>query len=97
MTEEVRVAANVVTSENLAEFNAKRLGLADREAVVEATPTEPQEQSEPVEAKEERQQQRIENRIQSWRSVFQRLLSNERPHGKKPVRSAKQGKHWKLG
>lgn len=53
MTEEVKVAANVVTSENLAEFNAKRLGLADREAVVEATPTEPQEQSEPVEAKEE--------------------------------------------
>lgn len=53
MTDEVKVAANVVTSENLAEFNAKRLGLADREAVVEATPTEPQEQSEPVEAKEE--------------------------------------------
>jgi len=53
MTDEVKVAANVVTSENLAEFNAKRLGLADREAVVEATPIEPQEQSEPVEAKEE--------------------------------------------
>ena len=53
MTEETKVAANVVTSENLAEFNAKRLGLADREAVVEATPTEPQKQSEPVEAKEE--------------------------------------------
>ena len=53
MTEETKVAANVVTSENLAEFNAKRLGLADREAVVEATPTEPQEQSKPVEAKEE--------------------------------------------
>jgi hypothetical protein len=55
-----RLAANVVTSENLAEFNAKRMGLADplpREAVVETTPAEPQgeigDQSEPVEAQSE--------------------------------------------
>ena len=54
MSEEVKVAANVVTSENLAEFNAKKMGLADRapvEAVVEKTPTEPtetQSQSEPL-------------------------------------------------
>jgi hypothetical protein len=44
MSEEVKVAANVVTSENLAEFNAKKMGLADKapvEAVVEKTPTEP--------------------------------------------------------
>ena len=49
-----KVAANVVTSENLAEFNAKKMGLADRapvEAVVEKPPTEPtesQSQSEPL-------------------------------------------------
>ena len=55
-----RLAANVVTSENLAEFNAKRMGLADplpREAVVDSNPTEPQgeigNQSEPVEAQSE--------------------------------------------
>lgn len=55
-----RIAANVVTSENLAEFNAKRMGLADptpSEAVVETTPAEPQEesgdQSEPTEAQSE--------------------------------------------
>jgi hypothetical protein len=55
-----RLAANVVTSENLAEFNAKRMGLADplvREAVVETPPTEPQgdqgDQSEPTEAQSE--------------------------------------------
>jgi len=50
-----RLAANVVTSENLAEFNAKKLGLADPEpnqaaAVVEETPAEPTDevsQSEP--------------------------------------------------
>ena len=55
-----RLAANVVTSENLAEFNAKRMGLADpipREAVVETTPAEPQgnigDQSEPTEAQSE--------------------------------------------
>ena len=53
-----RLAANVVTSENLAEFNAKRMGLADpmpSEAVAE--PTEPQEvdqgQSEPTEVENE--------------------------------------------
>lgn len=55
-----RLAANVVTSENLAEFNAKRMGLADpipSEAVVETTPAEPQgdsgDQSEPTEAQSE--------------------------------------------
>lgn len=50
-----RLAANVVTSENLAEFNAKRMGLADplpseAAAAVEETPAEPTEeasQSEP--------------------------------------------------
>lgn len=50
-----RLAANVVTSENLAEFNAKKLGLADPEsnqpaAAVEETPAEPIDevvQSEP--------------------------------------------------
>ncbi|CAB5212780.1 hypothetical protein UFOVP188_53 [uncultured Caudovirales phage] len=55
-----RLAANVVTSENLAEFNAKRMGLADpipSVAVVEDTPAEPQgdsgDQSEPTEAQSE--------------------------------------------
>lgn len=51
-----RVAANVVTSENLAEFTAKKLGLADN-TPREAAPAEPQveanSQSEPVEAKDE--------------------------------------------
>ena len=49
-----RLAANVVTSENLAEFNAKRMGLADPlpqgAAAVEETPAEPSEdvnQSDP--------------------------------------------------
>jgi hypothetical protein len=50
-----RLAANVVTSENLAEFNAKKLGLADPEpnqaaAAVEEAPAEPTDevvQSEP--------------------------------------------------
>jgi hypothetical protein len=45
-----KVAANVVTSENLAEFTAKKLGLADS-TPSEAAPAEPQEdveQSEPV-------------------------------------------------
>jgi len=46
-----KVAANVVTSENLAEFNAKRISLADP---IEAAPVaEPNRQSEPVEAEEE--------------------------------------------
>lgn len=47
-----RLAANVVTSENLAEFNAKKLGLADTEsnqaaAAEPAEPTEEVVQSEP--------------------------------------------------
>jgi len=47
-----RLAANVVTSENLAEFNAKKLGLADTEsnqaaAVEQTEPTEEVVQSEP--------------------------------------------------
>jgi hypothetical protein len=48
-----RLAANVVTSENLAEFNAKKMGLADpapEVAAAEETPAEPTEevvQSEP--------------------------------------------------
>ena len=49
-----RVAANVVTSENLAEFTAKKLGLADRPAVeaANAEPTpEVADQSEPAEGK----------------------------------------------
>lgn len=47
-----RVAANVVTSENLAEFAAKKLGLntAPAEAAVEATPAEPVEAQEQTEA-----------------------------------------------
>lgn len=50
-----KVAANVVTSENLAEFTAKKLGLADQ-TPREAAPAEPQveaEQSEPSETVEE--------------------------------------------
>lgn len=50
-----KVAANVVTSENLAEFTAKKLGLADK-APSEAAPPEPQvdaNQSEPSEVAEE--------------------------------------------
>lgn len=49
-----RVAANVVTSENLAEFTAKKLGLADSapaEAAKAEPVVEPANQSEPVEAK----------------------------------------------
>jgi hypothetical protein len=49
-----RLAANVVTSENLAEFNAKRMGLADSLPSEAVEKTEPQEvdqgQSEPTEA-----------------------------------------------
>ena len=52
-----RVAANVVTSENLAEFTAKRMGLADSKPSEAAPVAEPPQvdngQSEPVEASEE--------------------------------------------
>jgi hypothetical protein len=52
-----KVAANVVTSENLAEFNAKRMGLADSTPSEAAPVAEPPQvdngQSEPVEASEE--------------------------------------------
>jgi uncharacterized phage infection (PIP) family protein YhgE len=52
-----RLAANVVTSENLAEFNAKRMGLADPSPSEAVAPTEPQEveqgQSEPAEVENE--------------------------------------------
>ena len=69
-----RLAANVVTSENLAEFNAKKMGLADRapvEAVVENAPTEPIEtsnQSEPkaeseATATEEKKNPKLEKRF----------------------------------
>jgi hypothetical protein len=69
-----RLAANVVTSENLAEFNAKKMGLADRapaEAVVENAPTEPTEtsnQSEPkaeseATATEEKKNPKLEKRF----------------------------------
>ena len=46
------MAGSIVTSENLAEFNAQRTGLADpepSEAVEEAEPQETEEQSEPTE------------------------------------------------
>jgi hypothetical protein len=52
-----KVTTTVVTSENLAEFNAKRMGLADSTPSEAAPSAEPQEvdngQSEPVEASEE--------------------------------------------
>ena len=52
-----RLAANVVTSENLAEFNAKRMGLADPSPNEAVEATEPQEvdqgQSEPTEVENE--------------------------------------------
>lgn len=52
-----RLAANVVTSENLADFNAKRMGLAEPAEVVEAVKTEPtpdvESRSEPIEASDE--------------------------------------------
>ena len=50
-----KVASNLVTSENLAEFTAKKLGLADN-TPSEAAPAEPQvevEQSEPVAEEEQ--------------------------------------------
>ena len=53
-----KVPANEVTTENLAEFNTKNIGIADKapvEAVVEKTPTEPtetQSQSEPLDENE---------------------------------------------
>ena len=50
-----KVTTTVVTSENLAEFNAKRMGLADP---IEAAPVaEPNRQSEPVVAEEEASQE----------------------------------------
>jgi len=52
-----KVSTMVVTSENLAEFNAKRMGLADSKPSEAAPSAEPQQvdngQSEPVEASEE--------------------------------------------
>jgi hypothetical protein len=52
-----RLAANVVTSENLAEFNAKRMGLAEPAEVVEAAKAEPtpdvESRSEPTEASDD--------------------------------------------
>ena len=52
-----KVTTTVVTSENLAEFNAKRMGLADSTPSEAAPSAEPQQvdngQSEPVEASEE--------------------------------------------
>jgi len=52
-----RLAANVVTSENLADFNAKRMGLAEPAEVVEAVKTEPtpveESRSEPTEASDD--------------------------------------------
>jgi hypothetical protein len=52
-----KVTTTVVTSENLAEFNAKRMGLADSTPSEAALSAEPQQvdngQSEPVEASEE--------------------------------------------
>lgn len=59
MSLEERLATNLVTSENLAEFNAKKMGLADSApsaADVEETPSEPDEkqnQSEPAEREKE--------------------------------------------
>jgi chromosome segregation ATPase len=76
MSEETKVAANVVTSENLAEFNARKMGLAEKapvEAVVETTPTEPtdeQTQSEPraeddaAPTEERKQNPRLEKRFE---------------------------------
>lgn len=52
-----RLAANVVTSENLADFNAKRMGLAEPAEVVEAAKAEPtpdvESRSEPIEASDD--------------------------------------------
>lgn len=52
-----RLAANVVTSENLADFNAKRMGLAEPLGVVEAVKAEPtpveESRSEPTEASDD--------------------------------------------
>lgn len=52
-----RLAANVVTSENLADFNAKRMGLAEPLGVVEAVKAEPtpveKSRSEPTEASDD--------------------------------------------
>ena len=63
-----RLAANLVTSENLAEFNAKKMGLADRapaEAVVENTPTEPTETPNQSEPKAESEATATEDRKQN--------------------------------
>ena len=52
--EVVRTASNVVTSENLADFHANKLGLASEEAPVEAAPVEETPDTEPaVEAQTE--------------------------------------------
>ena len=56
MSLEERLATNLVTSENLAEFNAKKMGLAERAPIAaeeKSEPVEPAIQSEPSERKEE--------------------------------------------
>jgi hypothetical protein len=72
-----RLAANVVTSENLAEFNAKRMGLAD--LTPQARLSKKQSRKRLIKdrvnrqrQKMMRQQQRIENKIRSWKDGFQR-------------------------
>ena len=66
MTEEVeappRVASNIVTSENLAEFQAEKLGLADK--VVEETPADQSEPETEAKAAEERKP-KIERRFEN--------------------------------
>ena len=57
VVDQPKQASSIVTSENLAEFNAKRMGLADSTPSEAAPVAEPPEvdngQSEPVEASEE--------------------------------------------
>ena len=60
-----RVAANVVTSENLAEFAAKKLGLTPAPAVAEPTQPEPVEVVEPTENLEQEEAEPVEERKQN--------------------------------
>ena len=71
MSLEERLAANVVTSENLAEFNAQRLGLADKPEPEAVEPPQEDKQSDPVEAEDEatateerKRQPKIERRFE---------------------------------
>ena len=88
-----KVAANVVTSENLAEFNAKRMGLADTPTDVVAPSAEPLEKedvlSEPIEASEEATTTEDRKRIPKLEKRFEKI-ANERENAREEARKERQ-------